>query len=172
MHGIKFTLLFVIIIGSVVGCGKQESNGIPSSINNITEQNKVAITEAIKERVSGYADAVKRRDADWLLNFWSNEKDFAMAGDGELTGDYESGIAKPTRDFISGIKSVLHFKFSDGHTYVINENAVSYATNFDWGIVLWSGDTVKSKGSWLYLFRKSDNGWKVVHSAGTHKNYK
>lgn len=146
----------------LVGCNKQD---------NISEERKIAITEAVKDRVNGYADAVKRHDLEWLLNFWSDEKDFTIAGDGELIADYESGIAKPTRDFISNLKEVLHFEFSDGHAFVINENAVSYATNFDWRIVLLSGDTIKSKGSWLYLFTKSNKDWKVVHSAGTHTYY-
>lgn len=156
--------LFFLTSGIVllVSCNRQKT---------ISEEKKNAITETVKECVAGYADAVKRRDTEWLLDFWSNEKDFAIAGDGELIADYESGIAKPTRDFISGLKDVLHFDFSDGQAWIIDEHAVSYITNYDWGVVLSSGDTIKSKGSWLYVFRKSDETWKVVHSAGTRTYY-
>lgn len=117
--------------------------------DNLSEESKVTITQAVENRVNGYAEAVKRHDTDWLLNFWSSEKDFVIADDGELVADYESGIAKPTRDFISNLKEVLYFEFSNGHAYVLNENAASYTTNFDWGVVLLSGDTIKSRGTWL-----------------------
>ncbi|OFX40540.1 MAG: hypothetical protein A2X03_12985 [Bacteroidetes bacterium GWA2_40_15] len=163
MRNIKNYFMSGGIIFVLTCCSQQES---------ISDTRKVEITQEIKEIIDGYANAVKRHDTDWLLNFWSNEKNFVIAGDGELIADYESGIAKPTRDFISNLREVFHFEFSKGHAFVINENAVSYTTSFDWGIVLLSGDTIKSKGAWLYLFTKSEKNWKVVQSAGTHTYYK
>lgn len=88
MKDIPLAFFLTGVIVALCGCSKHHS---------ISEERKIAITEHVKARLSGYADAVKRRDANWLLNFWSNEKDFTIAGDGELIADYESGIAKPTR---------------------------------------------------------------------------
>jgi hypothetical protein len=31
-----------------------------------------------------------------------------------------------------------------------------------------AGDTVRSRGAWTYVIKQFADGWKVVHSAGTH----
>lgn len=136
--------------------------------DNISEAERIAITKEVQGRLDGYADAVKRKDLEWVQKFWSDEKDFVLAGDGELSTDYNAVIVKDYGDFFATMKEMSYLNWSNGEALVLNENTVSYATKFDWLAVMEAGDTIKSRGSWLYLFRKSDGQWKVVHSAGTH----
>ena len=121
--------------------------------------------------MKGYAQAIKRGDVEWLLNFFADDKNFVLADDGELSADYQLRVGKRYREDIENIKEVLHSQFMNGHAYVLDKEAVSYVTNFDWGMITISGDTVKSKGSWLHVFKKLDEDWKVIHSAGTHIYY-
>ena len=144
---------------------------ILSSCNNgdsISDEERATITKEIHGRLDGYSEAVKSKDLDWVQKFWSNEKDFVLAGDGELSTDYNSVVVKDYGDFFTTMKEMSYLNWSNGHALVLNENTVSYATKFDFQAVMESGDTIKSRGSWLYLFKKSDGQWKVVHSAGTH----
>ena len=138
----------------------------------ISDEEKIKIEKEIKERLDGYPAAFNRHDIDWFHNFWSNEKGFVFAGDGAVTTNYDSSVTKAYLDGFTQVKTFLHFDWSNGHAYILSRDAVSYATNFDWGLVMASGDTVKSRGAWLYVFQKKSGIWKVVHSAGTHSNYK
>jgi ketosteroid isomerase-like protein len=142
-----------------------------STSDDISEAEQTAISKEIQERLNGYPEAFRRHDLQWYQNFWSNERDFVFAGDGLIQTNYDSAITKTYRDGFTNIKDILHFKWSNGHACVLNKNAVSYITNFDWGGIMTSGDTVKAKGSWLYVFKKVNRQWKVVHSAGTHIYY-
>lgn len=138
---------------------------------NLSEEKKLAIIKEIQQRLDGYPEAAKRGDTLWFHNFWADVKEFTFAGDGQILTDYETTITKPYRESLSKMKEILYFKYSNGHGYVLDEDAVSYVTNFDWGMQTKSGDTLRAKGAWLYVFKKLDNQWKVVHSAGTHKYY-
>jgi ketosteroid isomerase-like protein len=157
MKAIK--LLAIGLLAQLSSCGTPD---------NISEAERTAIAKEIQGRLDGYADAVKRKDLEWVQKFWSNEKDFVLASDGKINTNYDSAITKEYRDAFTTIKEMTHLNFSNGHALVLSKNAVSYTTNFNWQAIMVSGDTVKANGSWLYLFKKSDEQWKVVHSAGTH----
>jgi Domain of unknown function (DUF4440) len=153
-------LFFCIgLLGQLLSC---------NTADNISEEEKATISNEVQGRLHGYLDALKRHDLDWFQNFWANEKDFVFAGDGLIQTNYDSAITKTYSDAFKNIKDFSFLNWSNEHALVINRNAVSYTTNFDWQVIMVSGDTVKAKGSWLYLFTKTDGQWKVVHSAGTH----
>ena len=136
--------------------------------DNISESERNAIIKEIQAKFDGYIEAMKREDIDWFHSFWSNENDFTFAGDGVIKTNYDSAITKAYGDAFKDIKEVIHLNWSNPHALIIDRNTVSYVTNFDWQAAVISGDTVKAKGSWLYLFKKTNGQWKVVHSAGTH----
>ena len=137
----------------------------------LTEQKKNAIVTEIKERLAGYHEAVKRKDVEWFREFWANEKEFAAALDGDLSTDYQSWFEKNYVEALPGIKEVLYLKFADGKAGIVNEDAVTYATSFDWGMITTTNDTIQSKGSIIYVFRRKDGIWKCIQTAGTHKYY-
>jgi len=161
----KFNIYLAIIgiLPLLISCSDRDT---------ISDTEKILITKEIEEILNGYPEAFKRQDLDWYQNFWFKDKDFVMAGDGKIEANYDSAITKRYREAFSNFKGVLYFKWSNGHSHVINKNAVSYTTNFDWRFLTVSGDTIKSNGSWLYVFRKSEGKWRVIQSAGTHNYYK
>ena len=140
------------------------------STTELTEEMKAEIATEVEQRVAGYMEAVQRHDASWLVNFWSDVDGIVFAGDGNVAEGHDA-IAKPTRDWIAGLESVIRAGFSNGHTYVLAPDAASHTAAFDWSIVNTAGDTVSSRGSWTYVFKRFDGEWKVVHSNGTHIYY-
>jgi hypothetical protein len=133
----------------------------------LSEAEKLAISEEIQNRAAGYSEALVNKDLKWFQSFWSDEEDFVFAGDGQIQTEYDAVITQPLSELLPNIDEVLHFEFTNDHVCVFGRNAASYATNFSWGMVI-SGDTLQSKGSWLYVFKKSNDEWRVVQSAGTH----
>ena len=57
-------LFFIGLLGQLLSC---------NTTDNISEQEKAAISEEIQGRLDGYLDALKRHDLDWFKKFWSNE---------------------------------------------------------------------------------------------------
>jgi ketosteroid isomerase-like protein len=138
--------------------------------NELSEAEKLRISEEIQVRANGYPVALKNKDLKWFHNFWSDEEGFVFAGDGQIETDYEA-FTQQLSDIFQNLEEVIHFEFTNGHVCVLGRDAASFVANFDWGMVMNSGDTLQAKGSWLYVFRKTDDQWKVFHSAGTHIYY-
>lgn len=139
--------------------------------SELSEAEKLRIAKEIQVRANGYSEALKSKDLSWFQSFWSDEEDFVFAGDGQVETDYEATMTQPLENLFQNLEEVIHFEFTNGHIYVLGRDAASYVANFDWGMVMNTGDTLQAKGSWLYVFRKTDDQWKVVHSAGTHIYY-
>jgi hypothetical protein len=137
----------------------------------LSDEKKNAIANEIKELLEGYHQAAIRKDTEWFRNFWANEENFAAALDGDLATEYGSWFQTSYVEALPTIKEILHFEFTNSKAAVISENAVSYATNFDWGMITTADDTIKSKGSIVYVFIRKNGKWQCIQTGGTHKYY-
>lgn len=160
----KGSLLFFAILSTLfMGC---------YSFNNISVEEKTQITNEIKTLLDEYPESFKNHDSKWFQRFWAKGNGFALAEDGKLETNYDSAITMRYNEAFSKFKAVAHFQLTNGVAYVLDRNSVSYATEYDWGFVTTEGDTLKARGSWLYVFKKDGVEWKVIQSAGTHIYYK
>ena len=139
--------------------------------SELTEEQKNSIVSELKKRLDDYRLAVVKKDAEWFRSFWLNSKEFAVALDGDYNTDYDPWFETSYTKALPAIKEILHFKFGEGRATVLNENAASYTTTFDWGMVIDNNDTIMSKGSIVYVFVRKDGEWKCVQTGGTHKYY-
>ena len=133
----------------------------------MSEQEKEEIAQAVEERFVDYVDAMKKMDLVRMLNFWADKEGFVVASDGLLAVGYDS-FANRMREFISNTAEVTSFEFWNPHVYVLSNDAASLSNEFEWSLIDKDGNKVNAKGSYMYVFKKFDEVWKVVHSAGTH----
>lgn len=153
-----FLLIACVIIAQ--GC-------VNSSIKVLTEQEKATITEEVEARVVDYIDAFKQLDLERMLDFWANAEGFVFAGDGALVVGYDKYAAQ-LKDNIPKTVKVNYIEKNNQYIYVLARDAASYTMEYRWSMTMESGDTINAKGSWMYVFKKFDNIWRVVHSAGAH----
>ena len=133
----------------------------------LTEEMKAEIAAEVEQRVADYADAIRMRDIDEMLDFWADVDGFVIAGDGELTVGHDV-FANGIRQNIVNRPTVNHISFTDSHIYVLGLDAASYSMRFEWSMTTAEGGTINAHGSWTYVFKRFENIWRVVHSAGTH----
>lgn len=160
MKSIHFLLFLLAILLS--SCSANEE---------ISDSEKRVILEELQNCLNDYADAFKRKDIAGVLDFWSNTPDFAFAGDGKLITDYDSVFKPRMQNRLPKVQEVPYFNFVVERGAILSMDAVSVASTFDWAQVETSGDTVRARGTWLFVFKKKDGQWSVVQSAGTHILY-
>ena len=102
-----------------------------------------------------------------MLDFWANTEGFVFAADGALVTGYDNYSVQIT-DMIPNTNKVNYIEKTNPHVYVLAKDAASYAMEYRWSFTMKSGDTLAAKGSWMYVFKKFDDTWRVVHSAGAH----
>ena len=156
----KYLILLFVFAILTLGCNK-------TTEVVLTEQQKKMLSKEVEARVLDYMDAVQNLDLERMLDFWSNSEGFAMAGDGILTVGYDKYAAQ-LKEIIPNTREINQFEKKNPQIYVLANDAVSYAFEFKWSMTMASGDTTNAKGSWLYVFKKFDDTWRVIHSGGTH----
>ena len=137
----------------------------------MTAEESQLISSEITSKLNEYPQALLDRDLNWFQNFWADDDNFVMALDGNLASDYEVAVTKTYTDFLANFENLLHFQFINGETLIIDRNTATHVTKFDWGIVTKTGDTLQSKGSGIYLFKRYSGDWKALQVAGTHQYY-
>lgn len=139
----------------------------PNAESAMTEEEKADVVEAVEARVSGYIDAIRRRDIGSMLDFWADTDGFVMAGDGQLTVGYDTW-AQVLRENNVTRATVNSIAKSNEHVYVLAPDAASYSMEFEWSMTRTAGDTLRARGAWTYVFKRLNGKWQVVQSAGTH----
>ena len=155
-----YFFLFLLCLLITQGCGN-------NSTEVLTEQEKAIITEEVKARVVDYIDAFKKLDKERMLDFWANTEGFVVAGDGSLVVGYDKYTIQ-INDLIPNTDKVNYIEQNEPHVYILARDAASYTMEYRWSLTMKSGDTLNAKGSWMYVFKKFDDTWRVVHSAGAH----
>jgi len=121
----------------------------------------------VQRRMDGYFEALERRDLDWILTFWADVDGFVFAAEGSLIAGYDA-FAEQLRSAMEATASVNSIEKSNEHIYVSAKDAASYSLEFAGSMTAVSGDTVRSRGSWTYVFKRIDGEWRIVHCAGAH----
>jgi ketosteroid isomerase-like protein len=99
--------------------------------------------------------------------FWGNFDDFIHAGDGRVFGDREKWLAWMASNQPD---TTLSWEFSDVHVAVLGAEAASYTANFE-VLSVRDGEESTMTGSWTYVLRRTDQGWRVVQSNGKHNEF-
>ena len=162
---IDIKMIYLLILFAVASA----PNGF-SQNNELSDAEKQKIKSEIQQRIDEYCDAFSDMDKEWFRGFWAG-KELVFAGDGKLLKSFDTAIAEPIDNLSANYKELIYCNLSTEDIIVLGQNAASCVVTYDWRLLMTSGDTLQSKGSWLYVFVKNDNQWKVVHTAGTHIYY-
>ncbi|NIM49664.1 MAG: DUF4440 domain-containing protein [Gemmatimonadales bacterium] len=131
------------------------------------QPDEAEIRAAVTARVDGYVQAIRDLDLSYMEGFWADVEGFTVAGDGVLTAGYSPWIEQ-LRSLVTSIESVSYVEISDPRVYVLGPDAASYSMAYRWSFNMKDGSVLSAKGSWMYVFRRFQDAWKVVHSAGAH----
>lgn len=131
------------------------------------QPDEAEIRAAITARVDGYVQAIRDLDLSYMDGFWADVDGFTVAGDGVLTTGYGPWMEQ-LRSLVTSIESVAYVEISDPQVYVLGPDAASYSMAYRWSFNMKDGSVLSAEGSWMYVFHRLEDTWKVVHSAGAH----
>ena len=151
-----------ILLCILCGCGPND----PAS-ETLSSEDRANIEAEVRQALDDYGAACVAGDMEQIKAFWGDFDDFIHAGDGRVFGDREKWL-KWITDNSSG--KMISWVFSDVHVAVLGPSAASYTANFEVVSVV-DGEEVTVTGSWTYVLRKTDAGWRVVHSNGKHNEF-
>ena len=159
----RANIIGVIIILILIGCQSNNSQ-------ELSEQEISKIKSEINNRVDSYFEAVKVLNLEEMFEFWSDSEDFIFAGDGRILGGYKEWTNEMNQ-FAEITDHFLYWNNKNIKIEALSRNAASYTMEFDNERIGVSGDTLNTKGSWTYVFKKNEGKWRVIQTNGTHIEY-
>jgi ketosteroid isomerase-like protein len=125
------------------------------------------IKTEVRQTLTDYFNAFTSGDMEKTHAFWGDFDDFIHAGDGRVFGDRDKWLAwidaNQPDEYIS-------WNHSDIHVAVLAANAASYTMNFE-VVSKTGGEEATVTGSWTNVLRKTNDGWRAVHSNGKHNEF-
>ena len=146
----------------LTGCGANDSPGMI-----LSAEDRARIEAEVRQALDDYAALGVAGDQEQAAAFWGDFDDFIHAGDGRVFGDREAWVAWMAANQPD---ETLSWEYSDVHVAVLARNAASYTANFEVVNVV-GGEEETITGSWTWVLRKTDGGWRVVHSNGKHNEF-
>ncbi len=156
------TAMAMALVTFLSGCG---TGGAPGT--TLSAEDTTRIEEEVRQALEDYGASVLSGDQERVAAFWGDFDDFIHAGDGRVFGDREACL-----EWIASNRpdATLSWEYSDIHVAVLAPNAASYTANFEVVNVV-GGEEVTVTGSWTYVLRKTEDGWRVVQSNGKHNGF-
>ncbi|MGB5528205.1 MAG: nuclear transport factor 2 family protein [Gemmatimonadota bacterium] len=156
------SVLRSLLLAPLAACQPADYTGTPFS-----ETDRAAVASEAAQAIEQYVVAIRSADMDAMLFAWGDVEGFALAADGELITSH-ADLARDLEEGWANVDRMLEFETSNPHTYVLGPDAASHTLEYRWTMLSVAGDTVRSHGTWLYVVKRLDSGWKIVQSAGTH----
>lgn len=139
----------------------------PQGVPVLSAEDEAAVVAGVERTIESYFDAIRELDVDRGLQRWANVEGFVLAADGELIDNYDAFV-RDLRTAVDAVDRILEMEIWNPHTRVLGPDAASTVIEYRWAMIATTGDTVRSHGSWMYVVERFEDGWKIVHSAGTH----
>jgi len=127
----------------------------------ITDAERLAITDSIKQAMNNYAVAVKSLDAKQITDLYLDSQDFAVAGNDDYYPSRDS-LYKTFQEHLKMCKSIDSFEWIDPKIFVLCKDAASSTSKFHYMIFLKSGNSLDVKGYFTFVFTRTSGHWKIA----------
>ena len=159
VQSVAMTTLFTIVLS---GCGAEGGSSAA-----VSAEDTARIEAEVRQALEDYGASVLAGDREQVDAFWGDFADFIHAGDGRVFGDREAWIEWMASNQPD---ATVSWEYSNIHVAVLGPNAASYTANFEIVNVV-DGEEATVTGSWTYVLRKTEDGWRVVQSNGKHNEF-
>ena len=133
----------------------------------LSEESKRAIAQEIEIIMDRFFNAESMSYSSHV-GLRANKEGYLMAGDGGIKyTDYQT-YNNAMKESFQNIQRFTEMKRLQTVTYVLANDAATCTTVFESKFLTKSGDTIVNNGCWTFIFKKFDEGWKVIHENGTH----
>jgi ketosteroid isomerase-like protein len=142
-------------------------SGIALADDQIPAEARETVIAEVGQALDNYSNAMLTHNYDSMAAFWSTSEDFVMAGDGRILGGSDAWV-KLMDQYYEDFDKYYVWDYQDVHILPLSEKSAVATVEFRFRWHTVKDETMNSRGSWTYVFRKEDGVWKVVHSNGTH----
>ena len=132
----------------------------------MTDEEKAAVAASAEQALLDYVAAMKQMDWNRMFEFFVDRDDLVFAEDGTISFGKDTIVAN-LKEKTAAIKKINSIEHPKKHVYVLSKDAAVISLEFDQSFTLINDDIIRQRGSWIYVFQRINNEWKIVHTGGT-----
>jgi len=137
----------------------------PASQQLHTAEGEGAIADTVGALFDQIADAVNALEFDRLLGYYREGDDLTYLAGGQITRSHQAFSAIMDAQFGGAVEADL--RWLEKYIDVLGRDVAVATATFDFKMVLQTGDTTRSSGTYAATYVRRDGQWKIEHSGHT-----
>lgn len=133
----------------------------------LTAEERKAVSTEIETLVRNFMNA-NTLGYETEIGIRANTEGYVMGGDGKIQFTSYDDLDQHLKTAYASIQKITEFEILSLYIYVLSKDAATCTTLLKSKYLTTSGDTLVNSACWTLVFKKFDNGWKVVQENGTH----
>lgn len=125
------------------------------------------VSAAVDRTLSQFFEAMKQLDLPKYLDFYVESDELVMAADGNLVSG-RAAFEDYVKKAFDPVDKFNYINLPQKHIAVLCPDSAVASVEYDESFDLKTGETNRIRGSWIYVFRRDNGVWKIVHMGGTH----
>jgi hypothetical protein len=162
MKEINSLIVGVFILLPIISASCSSQN-----TNELTNDQKKVISNEIETIVKDFFNP-GTLNYETHTGLRANQEGYVMGGEGKILFTDYSTYNESMKSSFAGIQRFTDFETTAIYVYVLSRDAATCTTEYKSKFLTTAGDTVINNGCWTFVFKKFDNGWKVIQENGTH----
>ena len=144
----------------------QQGEEVADESPQMTDEERASVAASAEQALSDYVAAIKQMDWNRMFEFFVGGDDLVFAEYGTIRSGKDTIVAN-LKEKTGAIKKINSLKHPKKHVYVLSRDAAVISLEFDQSFTLVTDDIIRQRGSWIYIFHRINNEWKIVHTGGT-----
>lgn len=133
--------------------------------SELTEDQKRSISKEIEKITRNFLNDISYETE---VGIRADVEGYVMGGDGKIMFTSYAPFKQYIKEAFTGIQKFTEMNIVALHVYVLSKEAASCTFEMKGRYLTTGGETVTHNACWTLVFKKFDNGWKVVQENGTH----
>lgn len=143
-----------LVLSATVSCA-------PSAPAALSDAQRAAIADTVKQQAARLYEAENRRDADVFIAEATDDPDFRYVANGNLFPSKDS-LSKSAHARVKSLKS-LTYTLKDAGVTVLSPDAAVFTGSYDETAVDSTGKTLTFRDGWTAVYARRNGQWKIVH---------
>ena len=159
----------VFLLCFVVGCQQYYEEPIEEAAEEtqMTEEARASVSASVEQAFSEFVDAMTQTDWNRMYQFMLEGDEFVFAADGEVISG-KANFLNSHKEATGAVKEFNTIEYPQKYIYVLSKDAAVITIEYDESYTSVSDDIIRLRGSWIYVFHRINDEWKIVHTGGTH----
>lgn len=135
--------------------------------HGMTAADRDQVAATVDQTLTRFFESIKKLDLEKYLEFYVQSDNLVMAADGNIVAG-RNAFEDYVKNAFAPVAKINYIDLLQKHIAVLCPDSAVVSLEYDESFDLKTGETSRLRGSWIYVLKRCQGAWKIVHTGGTH----